>query len=392
MSPSTSVTAPHVMSTAPLPEPLARLDWRRFSELTLDELYEVMTLRQEIFVIEQRCFYLDADGVDQEALHLLGRDSAGHLIGYLRAYPSEQTDLWKVGRVAVAASARREGLGALMMLRCHQRLLREGVSLISLAAQTHVESFYQSLGYQRRGEEFMDAGIPHVMMDVKLISERSTLRHLVFDFDGTLVDSAYDYALCFQELARTWTSSRPTPDTERLRALMFAGVRPQLEYTLGDLTEEAYHEALTRFREICLQIPLTHTRPYPSVRHALASLSAQGYTLSICTNRPQDLAEEALRSLGMRAWFKAVVGGDRGLERKPSPEMLEHLWSEIGIGPDESVLIGDSEVDVLAARAAGCTSVAVAWGYTARDRLDAVGADVTLDQSDQLTQLSALLS
>ena len=66
MSPSTSVTAQHVMSTAPLPEPLACLDWRRFSELTLDELYEVMTLRQEIFVIEQRCFYLDADGVDQE--------------------------------------------------------------------------------------------------------------------------------------------------------------------------------------------------------------------------------------------------------------------------------------------------------------------------------------
>jgi phosphoglycolate phosphatase len=87
----------------------------------------------------------------------------------------------------------------------------------------------------------------------------------------------------------------------------------------------------------------------------------------------------------MRELFDAVVGGDRGLARKPDPEMLDHLWRETGLLPSESVLIGDSEVDILAARAAGCTSIAVAWGYTPISALRSLEADALIEEISELS-------
>lgn len=391
--------------TSEIVSPQVSLTWCALSEMSPQTLHEVMAFRQRVFVIEQRCFYLDADAKDLEALHLLGRDSDGSLIGYLRAYPDPTTNemgsclRWRVGRVAINLAHRRHGLGAQLMRSCHQELARRGAKAVMLAAQTQVKGFYQRLGYVSRGAEFIDAGIPHVMMERAITQVSATprdasvgeLKHLVFDFDGTLVDSAYDYARCFQELAGGWGRARPIPSADRIRDLMFAGIRPQLEYTLGELDDAEYLQALEAFRVICHRVPMVHTSPYPGVTRALSTLHARGYTLSVCTNRPEDLAEEALKALGLRDWFSAVVGGDRGLERKPSPEMLTHLWSEVGLGPSESVLVGDSDVDVFAARAAGCRAVSVTWGYSPRAHLETLGADVILEQSARLSHLPELL-
>ena len=211
------------------------------------------------------------------------------------------------------------------------------------------------------------------------------LKHLIFDFDGTLVDSADDYARCFQRLAAQRRPVRPLPEVSRIRELMFAGVRPQLEYTLGSLSDEEYQEALSHFREICHEVDLNHTALYPGVESALSELKNHGYTFSICTNRPQDFAEETLDYLKIREHFSVVIGGDRGLERKPDPAMLTHLWGETGYTPLESVMIGDSEVDVLAAHAAGCPAIAVTWGYTPYASLASVNADALIDQVSELS-------
>ena len=164
--------------------------WREFGALSTLELHEVMALRQRVFIMEQRCFYLDADKTDYEALHLLGYIQTDHhstLVAYLRVYPDREDataddhssegelsktlgDQIKIGRVVIARKWRGQGLGLEMMKICHDELRQQGVARARLAAQAYVEGFYLHLGYTAIGEEFMDAGIPHVMM-VKTLEE-----------------------------------------------------------------------------------------------------------------------------------------------------------------------------------------------------------------------------
>ena len=138
-----------------------------FDGLSLTDLYDLMRLRQEVFVVEQNCVYLDADGYDQNARHLLGRDGEGQLVACLRLfapgvkYPNEAS----IGRVCTAASLRRTGLGRELMRRgiaeAEQLWPRCG---IRLSAQVYLLKFYESLGFATASEPYDEDGIPHVEM------------------------------------------------------------------------------------------------------------------------------------------------------------------------------------------------------------------------------------
>jgi ElaA protein len=138
----------------------------RFSELGVDNLYDLLALRSEVFVIEQACVFQDMDGADRASFHLLGRDGAGALQAYLRvvdagvkyAEPS-------IGRVITAAASRGTGLG--------QRLMAEGLArsaavwpgrAIRIGAQSRLENFYAGLGFVRAGADYIEDGIPHTEM------------------------------------------------------------------------------------------------------------------------------------------------------------------------------------------------------------------------------------
>jgi len=336
-------------------------------------LHRCMALRQETFVIEQRCFYLDADAYDHDAFHLLGWSQntleTDRLVAYLRAYPTQEG--WKVGRVLVVEQERGRGIGEELMGECHAQLLKLGAKHITLAAQVQVVAFYEKLGYRCLGDIYPDAGIPHQDMTIDFAkNEHKTSQRfstIIFDFDGTVVDSAQDYAVCFQTLAAEWDARLPKPDANVIRDLMFAGVKPQLEYVLGPLEESQYLIALEHFRQVCMRTSLRYTVLYPGMKSVLEILTLCGYRLAICTNRPEDLCKQALQSLGVSEYFEVVVGGDRGLARKPSPEMLQELFKVFDVSPTECLLIGDSKVDVTSARAAGCTPLVVNWGYTPQE-------------------------
>ena len=352
-------------------------EWRSLTELSVETLHACMALRQEVFILEQRCLYLDADHYDHISAHLMvwHNPTSNHqtqrtLIAYLRTY--QKGEEWRIGRVLVSSPHRSIGLGAEMMRRAHQFLTEQGVNRVGLAAQIQVRSFYEKLGYHTKGEPFMDAGIPHQEMVLNLgwESDRTPIKVIIFDFDGTLVDSAYDYALCFQTLASEWPGSRPAPRADQIRDLMYAGVRPQLEYTLGPLKEEEYLKALEHFREVCLKVPLVHTTLYPGVRSVLDRLQRLGFRLAVCTNRPEDLCVQALEALEIKDYFEYVVGGDRGLERKPSPEMLSYLFTKLRVSAKECILVGDSDVDLSAALNSGCMPAIAYWGYTPREHFD----------------------
>ena len=141
-----------------------------FYELSLEQLYEIMALRQEVFVVEQDCPYLDADGKDHEAWHLFGKDDFGRIVAYTRLLPKEisYSEYASIGRVVTAESIRRKGAGKKLMQVsidwCH-KLFPE--TKVKISAQCYLEKFYTDLGFEKTGEYYDEDGIPHMGMVLK---------------------------------------------------------------------------------------------------------------------------------------------------------------------------------------------------------------------------------
>lgn len=139
--------------------------WTDWEGLDRDALHDVARLRQEVFVVEQACAYLDLDGLDPLAHHLMGRRD-GALVAYLRAFaPGVQRPEAVIGRVITAPSVRGTGLGRVLMREGRRRIEAQwGTGPIHLGAQAHLERFYGSLGYEVSGPGYDEDGIPHLPM------------------------------------------------------------------------------------------------------------------------------------------------------------------------------------------------------------------------------------
>jgi ElaA protein len=138
-----------------------------FQELSLNELYELLALRQEVFVVEQTCPYQDADGLDQLAWHVLGRDEAEKLVAYTRILPKgiSYEAYPAIGRVVTSPSCRGKGYGKELMqvsLRYTEQLC--GAIPIKISAQCYLTRFYEDLGFRKVGEEYLEDDIPHIGM------------------------------------------------------------------------------------------------------------------------------------------------------------------------------------------------------------------------------------
>ena len=140
---------------------------KAFEGLSHQDLYDLLALRQEVFIVEQDCPYLDADGKDPDSWHLLGRDELGRLAAYARILPPglSYEDYPAIGRVVTAPFCRGEGHGKALMEAAiaHCKVLF-GERAIKISAQTYLLKFYESLGFRSTGEEYLEDGIPHTGM------------------------------------------------------------------------------------------------------------------------------------------------------------------------------------------------------------------------------------
>lgn len=138
---------------------------KTFNELTNEELYQVLRLRAEVFVVEQACAYLDPDNYDQQALHLLGVNEAG-LVAYTRLFaPGIKFDMASIGRVVSSPSARGKGFGRkLMEVSIAEVEARWGKIPIKIGAQLYLQKFYESLGFVQSSEMYLEDQIPHIEM------------------------------------------------------------------------------------------------------------------------------------------------------------------------------------------------------------------------------------
>lgn len=138
---------------------------RTFEELSPTELYDLLRLRAAVFVVEQQCIYLDPDGKDSRALHLLGYEG-NKLAAYTRLFaPGAYFTEASIGRVAVDQEFRGLGLGREIMQASLAAVeSRFGKVPICLSAQSYLRRFYEELGFRAEGEEYLEDGIPHILM------------------------------------------------------------------------------------------------------------------------------------------------------------------------------------------------------------------------------------
>ena len=142
---------------------MSGIDWRcaGFAELSGTDVYDMLALRQRVFMLEQAIRVLDADGADAEAMHLLGR-ADGELVAYARIFAGDPV---RIGRVAVTPAARGHGTGRRLMIEALKRA--DGFSsgtAIKISAQAHLADFYASLGFVAASEIYDDHGVPHLDM------------------------------------------------------------------------------------------------------------------------------------------------------------------------------------------------------------------------------------
>lgn len=188
-----------------------------------------------------------------------------------------------------------------------------------------------------------------------------TIRLVVFDLDGTLVDSRQDLAESANEVLVHYGG---TPHTEDAVARMIGDGAPTLVarvFAAAGLPQPP--DALARFLTIYNARSVRSTKPYPGVREALQSLAGR-FALAVLTNKPRASTEVILEGLSLSSYFESmVVAGDGPFPRKPDPAGLNHLMTCVGASADQTLLVGDSAVDWRTARAARTWACIVRYGF-----------------------------
>jgi len=185
--------------------------------------------------------------------------------------------------------------------------------------------------------------------------------HVVFDLDGTLVDSRDDLAAAVNHVLRALRLA-PLP-VETLAGFVGDGARMLVERALGPEHRALLPRALDAFLAYYGDHLLDATRAYPGIPDAVAALRARGVALSVLTNKPVAMSRAILAGVGLASSFGDVIGGDSLAVRKPDPAGLAHLRARTGTPRERMLLVGDSAIDLRTAQAGGVAFCGVTWGF-----------------------------
>jgi phosphoglycolate phosphatase len=191
-----------------------------------------------------------------------------------------------------------------------------------------------------------------------------TVRAVLFDLDGTLVDSLDDIAVALD--AALAELGRPRPSRETVRTWVGGGARKLIAHAVE---APLVDEVLARFRSHYAAALVVHTQLYPGIADVLDQLTAAGTRLAVLSNKPHAMTVPISDALLARWPFAVIAGHREGFALKPSPQAALAIAGELGVAPAQCAFVGDSAIDVHTAHAAGMVAVAVTWGYRPRAEL-----------------------
>ncbi len=209
-------------------------------------------------------------------------------------------------------------------------------------------------------------------------------RAVIFDLDGTLVDSLSDLATSGNELLAGYKET-PRP-VEEYRYLVGNGSRKLVERLLPGAKEAEIDEALGKYKEIYARRLIRQTKPYPGIPALLEALAARHIPMAVCTNKHTSAAAEVLTHLFAPGTFAAYVGDRPGVPRKPDPTNVRYLLEKLRILPEETAYLGDTSVDMETAVNTGTLPVGVLWGFREKAELVESGARVLLEHPGELLE------
>ncbi len=215
-----------------------------------------------------------------------------------------------------------------------------------------------------------------------------SIQAIAFDLDGTLVDS-------IQDLARAANASRAdlglsSLNSDRVASFVGDGAASLVARVLAN--DHAAQYTGTEMQLKGMELFNAHYRAgltlatafYPKVQETLHMLHERGIPLAIITNKPERFTIPLLRELGVFEHFEVIVSGDSLPKKKPAPEPMQFAALQLNVELENMLMVGDSENDILAARAAGCPVVAVSYGYGSD--IESLGADAVIHRFDQLRE------
>ena len=212
---------------------------------------------------------------------------------------------------------------------------------------------------------------------------------LIFDLDGTLINSALDLALAVNYMLET--IGRDTFDEEIIHGWVGNGALMLVQRALSgkrtvdeSLDKTSVQNALDIFLKYYGKNLCNATIPYPHVIATLNALKEKRYRLAIVTNKPFAFVEPILEGLGLNGLFEVILGGDSLPLKKPDPAPLLHVCKKLGISVGKCVMVGDSKNDILAANACAMQSVGVTYGYNYGESIAVYDPDVIIDNFGDL--------
>jgi phosphoglycolate phosphatase len=232
------------------------------------------------------------------------------------------------------------------------------------------------------------------MVKVNRPIPKDKLKLLIFDLDGTLVDSRQDLANSINAMLRNYHRDELHCDViatyigDGAPTLVRRSLGFNDDHEIGPKEEEFIEDALIFFLEYYREHKLDNTYCYDGVLNALRALqsNANGRVMSVLSNKPVNPSRAIVNALGMSGFFRVVYGGNSFETKKPDPLGVQMLLKEFNVRPEEAVIIGDSDVDMMTARNAGIYSVGVTYGLSP-ETLEETPGNVMVDSASEWLEI-----
>ncbi|HLA00046.1 MAG TPA: HAD-IA family hydrolase [Thermodesulfovibrionales bacterium] len=208
-----------------------------------------------------------------------------------------------------------------------------------------------------------------------------TIKLIMFDLDGTLVNTAQDITNALNIAIKPYGMKNLT--VEDTIQLIGEGISRLVEKILSVENMHLRSEIMNRFLEYYSEHIIEHSKEYPHVKETLENLTT--IKKAVISNKREDLSKRLLEELGLSEYFDLIIGSDTTGERKPSPVPVLYVINKLGLSGDESIIVGDSNYDIEAGKKAKVKTVAVTYGYRPRESLRE--ADYIIDDIRELIPL-----
>ncbi|GAB4351720.1 MAG: phosphoglycolate phosphatase [Oricola sp.] len=210
---------------------------------------------------------------------------------------------------------------------------------------------------------------------------------VLFDLDGTLIDSVPDLAAAVNDLLDTESLAPLTHD--EVRVMIGNGVRKLVERAFAArdvaLVGDGLDEMTDRMMTVYGRTLTVGTTLMPGADMLVSAYARAGVRIGVVTNKPETFSRKIIEHFGLADYVHVIVGGDTGPARKPAPDMLRFALDRLGFGAHRALMVGDSPADIEAAKAVPMASIAVRGGYTTVP-VDELGADIVIDSLNEVPQ------